>query len=137
MVNLVLCECRIQRAYDLIHMLLLCNVRRQETQHRIVRAVDQNALREQLADDGLRSVGRVEVNRQHQSHAANFFYRAAIRFYFLQLVEEIRAQLRYMPAQFIELLQKLNRNSASERSAAKRGSVQAGVHPGRDAVRGQ
>ena len=37
-------ERTVERANDLIHVLLLDDVRRQETQHRFVRAIDQNSL---------------------------------------------------------------------------------------------
>src|SRR5215472_9371075 len=53
-----------------IHMLLLQNVRRQETQNRVAGAVDQNAPFEHFRHDELTQVRGVHFRGQHQPLAA-------------------------------------------------------------------
>src|SRR5437899_8696865 len=72
-------ERTVERAEDCIYVRLLNDVRRQETQYRIVSAIDQDSLPQQLTDDGLGGVAGIDVDGQHESHAADCCHRRILR----------------------------------------------------------
>src|SRR6185437_11580881 len=84
----------IERLDHLVHMLLLDDVRRQEAQHRIVRAIDQNALREQVGYNRLREIGRVQLDREHHADTADCLYGRMLTLQALQSTEEISTDFR-------------------------------------------
>src|ERR1017187_4185988 len=61
----------VQRRDGGVHMFALQNVRRQETQHRVAGAVDENVPLEHLSDDELGEISRVQLGGNHQAAAAH------------------------------------------------------------------
>jgi hypothetical protein len=64
----------IHRIDNHIHVFFVDDVRRQEPQNRIVRAVDQDPLAKELAYSAFGLITGFEFDREHQTHAADCFY---------------------------------------------------------------
>src|SRR5215470_15840909 len=105
-------------------MLLLRYIRGQKSKHCVVRAVDQNSLREQMRDHGFGSVSRVEIDRQHQPHATHVLDSVTLRLELFEFPEEIVAQFRNMAFQLLKLFQELDGHGTGERAASECRSVE-------------
>src|ERR1039458_10226166 len=109
----------LQHPYPLIHMLLLQQVRRQEPHHRILRAVEQHALRQRRIHNRPRR--NLQIDPLNKSSPPHFLRGRALLGNRLQLLLQIGANFVHVVQQllFFHDRQKLQRDAASQRTASE------------------
>src|SRR5579859_6220871 len=110
----------LQHANAFIHVLLLHQERRQEAHHRVLRAVEQNALGKRRIHN--RTRGDVELNSLNESAPAHSLRSPALLHNFLQLLLQIAANLVHVLQQllFFDDRKKLQRDAARQGTTAER-----------------
>src|SRR5258708_11562633 len=103
-----------------IHVLLLHQERRQESHHRILRAVKQHALGQPCIHNWTR--WNLQLNPLYKSPSAHFLRRRTFFYQPLKLVMQIRAHFVHVLQQlfFFHNRQKFQRHAARHRTSAKR-----------------
>ena len=114
-------------------MLALENERRQESQHRIARAVDHDPSLQHLGNRLLRQIGVVQLRREHQSLAANILDALVLLRKPAQLRLEVVAHLSRMRQQslVLDLVDHRDRHGTGQRTTAKRRSMHSGMNRAR------
>src|SRR4051794_33212438 len=113
-----------EHLHGLVHFFLRNDIRRQETQHRIVRAVDQQALADRVQHQLL--AGNVQFHTEHQAEPAHLFDDPVLACELVQLDMKVPADALDRRQQLVEDVQELERDAARQDIASERASVHSG-----------
>ena len=123
----------VERCNGCVDMGALQNVRRQEAQHRVAGAVDQDVALQHLGHGELGEIGRIEFGGEHQAFAAHVDDGVMLAGEERSCVLEIVAHFGRVVEQsfFLDGVDDGDADGAGQRSAAKGGAVHAGVNGAR------
>jgi len=119
----------VQRLDGGINMRLLKDVGRQEAQHRVAGAVDENLAFEHFCDGQLRQVGRIEFGGDHQAPAADVDNGLVALGQYIELRLEVAADFGGVCQQLFlfDVVDDGDSHGASQRAATESRSVHAGM----------
>src|SRR5579864_7088954 len=128
--SLHLAEKFFQQAHAAVHVFLLQQERRQESEHDLRRAVEQYARRHRFIDDRARRDR--ELKRLDEATAPRLFCDSEFLHDQIQLVAQVCSDAVDLVEETVVLdhSQKFERDAAGERSTAECGAVLAGSHYG-------
>ena len=109
-------------------MLFLNDVRRQESQHRFLRPINQDSLLQQLLNRGLGSVRGIQFHAEHESHTTYFLNGRMPGAHVFKTGAEVVAHFLYVIQQSVEGTQKFDCYGACQWSSTERRAVHAGMH---------
>src|ERR1039458_7844092 len=129
----------VQRGNCRVHMGAFQNVRRQETQHSVTGAVDEDAALEHFSNGELRKLRRIEFRGNHQALPAYIDYGFVPSGEQAQALHKVTADLSRTRQQAVHLdrVNDGDADCASQRAAAEGGAVHARVHHTRNLLGAQ